>query len=315
MIRQTWGSVKQAGGFAFEFRFFIGGGLDDSNQAGVDTEATEHGDIVQQKYQEGYESLVRKTLNMLQWVPENCPSAKYVFKVDDDVFVNSFKLGNFLQRLPPESFDSFLCAWLTAKGQAPIFRNPTSKWFISYEQYPSSQLPDYCQGFGYFVPPSRIPALLEAASGHLEMQVEDVFITGVLAEAVRVPRLRCPKTYFDNGLPNLFVSDWTVALHQTPRLKAGLFMQEALFHPTQMFYGHIVNQKFMRTLWQMAVTVKASCQGVTVASAHHSITVGKDEDEEFEHLYCRELPPLPVGDESLVVSLKSPAAPKTSILT
>ena len=55
-------------------------------------EAEDHNDVVLEDFHDTYLNLTLKTTFLLKWVDKDCPAAKFVFKVDDDVFVNTEKM-------------------------------------------------------------------------------------------------------------------------------------------------------------------------------------------------------------------------------
>ena len=74
-----------------------------------------------------------------------------------------------------------------SKGWKPV-RNPKSKYFITESQYPEEKYPDFATGPSYLVSKAAVEPLVEAALEQLYIHLEDVFITGVVAEKVHVER-------------------------------------------------------------------------------------------------------------------------------
>ena len=61
-------------------------------------EAEEHNDLVVEDFQESYKNLTVKTTYLLKWLnSSNCSKARFIFKVDDDVYVNPANLWTTLQ--------------------------------------------------------------------------------------------------------------------------------------------------------------------------------------------------------------------------
>lgn len=66
---------------------------DDDVQRAVQLESVDHGDILQSdSLVDTYHNLTYKALSALQWIADHCAGARYVLKVDDDVFVDFFNL-------------------------------------------------------------------------------------------------------------------------------------------------------------------------------------------------------------------------------
>ena len=72
-------------------------------QINVMSEAEEHNDLVVEDFQESYLNLTVKTTYLLKWLnSSDCSRARFIFKVDDDVFVNPANLWATVQRAPPQ---------------------------------------------------------------------------------------------------------------------------------------------------------------------------------------------------------------------
>lgn len=74
-----------------------------------------------------------------------------------------------------------------ASGWVPV-RNPQSKYFITEEQYSEATYPPFVTGPSYLVSKTAVNHLFEAALEHPFLHLEDVFLTGIIAEQVGVPR-------------------------------------------------------------------------------------------------------------------------------
>ena len=74
-----------------------------------------------------------------------------------------------------------------SKGWKPV-RNPKSKYFITEAQYAEEKYPDFATGPSYLVSKAAVEPLVETALGQLYIHLEDVFLTGVVAEKLRVER-------------------------------------------------------------------------------------------------------------------------------
>ena len=127
---------------------------------------------------EHYYKLTIKTLRMLKWFENNCPSSPYFIKVDDDVFLNMRMVVRMLSRLPRD----FQMGGRLLLGRTPDMRNPFSKWFTPPEFWDSKAVfPPYVGGLFYVIRGSLVPKLLKA-SYHVPLyHLEDVFISGMVA--------------------------------------------------------------------------------------------------------------------------------------
>jgi hypothetical protein len=189
-IRDTWG------GFAVERGaklLFVTGepesdGLLNSRQTLrqlLHEEDGRYGDMLQGKFVDSYDNLTLKSLSMLNWVSKFCNATKYVFKVDDDMFINMQLLVDFAEM---SGYKNVLIGKI-AKQWLP-HRNRLSKYYVSYAEFNQTQYPNFATGPAYMVTGDAVPRLLsQATSGLPIMRLEDVFVTGVLAERAAVRRL------------------------------------------------------------------------------------------------------------------------------
>jgi hypothetical protein len=74
-----------------------------------------------------------------------------------------------------------------SKGWGPV-RNPKSKYYITKAQYGGEKYPDFATGPSYLVSRAAVLPLVEEALDQLYIHLEDVFLTGVVAERLRVER-------------------------------------------------------------------------------------------------------------------------------
>ncbi|XP_016118029.1 N-acetyllactosaminide beta-1,3-N-acetylglucosaminyltransferase 2-like [Sinocyclocheilus grahami] len=102
-IRESWGRAGILDGQRIATVFLLG------NTAATDHfpdlsdmvkhEAALYGDVLQWDYRDTFFNLTLKEVLFLEWFGTHCASAKYVFKCDDDIFVNTRHmlayLGNF----------------------------------------------------------------------------------------------------------------------------------------------------------------------------------------------------------------------------
>ena len=74
-----------------------------------------------------------------------------------------------------------------ASGWQPV-RNPQSKYFITEEQYNESTYPPFATGPSYLVNRMAVNQIFQTAMEHSFIHLEDVFLTGIVAEKCGIPR-------------------------------------------------------------------------------------------------------------------------------
>ncbi|XP_053577860.1 beta-1,3-galactosyltransferase 4 [Bombina bombina] len=183
-IRETWGRSSPSDGF--RRLFLLGIPQTQEQRIIVDQEVALHGDIILADFLDSYRNLTLKTLAGLAWASQRCSSAKYILKVDDDVFVNTVLLMQFLQG------QKELLYMGRVQWRVRTDRNPSSRHYMPEDAYEYSHYPPYCGGPAYVLAQEAIRLLLQQEWNSPLPPVEDAFI-GILAWAAGVPPLHIAK--------------------------------------------------------------------------------------------------------------------------
>ena len=171
-------------------------------QEDIEKEARIHGDIYQADFIDTYENLTLKTISLLKFMSSECPNARYVAKIDDDMFVNIplllKELRNQTEYVKGRIARGELNVSLPAKDtvrksdvppfaygvlykKAIVIRDKTSKWFTPEHLYKPNFYPPYLSGTGYAMSGSAAVKLYEASLRIPLFWMEDIFITGMCA--------------------------------------------------------------------------------------------------------------------------------------
>ncbi|XP_054156750.1 beta-1,3-galactosyltransferase 1-like [Oppia nitens] len=143
-------------------------------------ESDTYRDIIQFGFIDNYYNLTLKAIAIQRWLHRYCRSVKYLLKIDDDTFVN---IGQLLKVLPdfPIGFNG-----LIRSGDLVVRRDPNSRWYIPVEYYPYDYYPDYPLATHVAVEVDRDLLLRSldtytAIGGNYVLDIDDVFLTGILA--------------------------------------------------------------------------------------------------------------------------------------
>ena len=136
---------------------------------------------------DNYQNLVYKHLTLINWLTENCADARYVLKLDDDVFVNikplsKHLIGKFGVESPPPRSHFMYCSIC---DQALPVRLNESKWHVSYENYPFQFYPRYCEGFSYITNIATIRLMQQQSKIIPRFWIDDVYMTGLLLHGMK----------------------------------------------------------------------------------------------------------------------------------
>ncbi|KAH8282782.1 hypothetical protein KR054_009777 [Drosophila jambulina] len=181
-IRQTWmhyGSRRDVG-----MAFVLGHGKDNKTNVALDQEDFMYRDVIRGHFVDSYNNLTLKTMSSLEWAHLHCRRARYVLKTDDDMFVNIPKLLTFLAKLKSNR---------TIYGRLADFwkpvRNKWSKYYISFAQYSENLFPTFTTGPAYLLTGDIVGDLLNVSLTTPFLKLEDVFITGIVADKLAIKRL------------------------------------------------------------------------------------------------------------------------------
>ncbi|XP_047490900.1 beta-1,3-galactosyltransferase 1-like [Penaeus chinensis] len=178
--RATWAGGKGYG-VGLGVVFMVGRARTPEEQRIVQEESRLHHDIVQGNYTDTYELLSLKALASLAWVSRHCSPVPWTLHADDDVLVDPFLLTSLLRRRLSREKNKFLCyPWKGSKVQRQ------GRWAVQYEDYPNATYPEYCMGAAWVVQTHVIPSLLSAAARVPFLWVDDVYVTGILAQGAAV---------------------------------------------------------------------------------------------------------------------------------
>ena len=124
---------------------------------------------------------------------QRCNQTKFIFKTDDDIFLNIFLIllskGNF--------------EYLTNKSKYSLFGFPIEhglvvrrsndhvgqRYVITTDEYSCSRYPTFLSGFGYLMSFETCSLFLNAyLTDRKPFPLSDVYFTGLLSEMIHLPR-------------------------------------------------------------------------------------------------------------------------------
>lgn len=177
-VRKTWGREHTWDGRKIKTLFLLGTpttGKDTNNlQKLIEFEDQIYKDILQWDFMDTFFNLTLKEVNFLKWFDIFCPRVQFVFKGDDDVFVNTHNLLELIRFKVEEHKDANLFVGDTISKAIPI-RNRQSKYYIPKELY-DKPYPPYVGGGGFLMS-SQLARRLFVISEKLELYpIDDVFL-------------------------------------------------------------------------------------------------------------------------------------------
>jgi hypothetical protein len=182
-IRQTWGHFGQRRDISI--LFMLGSTADPKFERNLEREQDMYGDIIRGRFIDSYTNLTLKTISTLEWVDSYCSEVKFVLKTDDDMFINVPRLASFINK---HRHDKNVVFGKLAKKWKPV-RSKSSKYFVSIAQYKKPFYPDFCTGPAYLMSSDVVHNLYEGALNETFLKLEDVFVTGIVANKLGIKRI------------------------------------------------------------------------------------------------------------------------------
>ncbi|XP_035255931.1 N-acetyllactosaminide beta-1,3-N-acetylglucosaminyltransferase 2 [Anguilla anguilla] len=178
-IRESWGRAGRVANRTVATVFLLGNAAAADHHPDLSEmlryETSRHQDILQWDYRDSFFNLTVKEVLFLDWLELRCPNASFVFKGDDDVFVNTPRVLDFLGGLAPAKVrDLFVGDVITNAGP---HRDKKLKYFIPESLY-VGQYPPYAGGGG-FLYSGDLALRLRNASRHVALYPIDDVYTGM----------------------------------------------------------------------------------------------------------------------------------------
>ncbi|XP_028319895.1 N-acetyllactosaminide beta-1,3-N-acetylglucosaminyltransferase 2 [Gouania willdenowi] len=144
VVRETWGHE----GKHVRTIFLLGSaGQDDPDFSFLlSMEDKHYGDILQWDFNESFLNLTLKMNMVLHWAVRRCPDISFVFSGDDDVFVNTPALLQYLRSLSPSKASQLYTGQVI--NHATPHRDPKNKYYVPQSFY-DGPYPAYCGGGGF----------------------------------------------------------------------------------------------------------------------------------------------------------------------
>ncbi|CAF1238043.1 unnamed protein product [Rotaria magnacalcarata] len=201
-IRRTWGNTKLLKIYfpnvTLKLLFLVD--IDSKSERKIELEYNFHKDVVQVKtLPEQYEYVTDREAALYEFIKERCKQTKFLFKTDDDIFINTFLL-----LLSKEKFE-----YLTNKTKYSLFGFPIEyglvvrraidqigqRYIITDDEYSCPRYPTFLSGFGYLMSFQTLSLLINAYQTDTKpFPLSDVYFTGLLPQMINIER----QTIFQN---------------------------------------------------------------------------------------------------------------------
>lgn len=175
-IRESWGKEIKSGDVTVVRVFLLGETPREDNYPNLSDmlrfESETHRDILLWNYRDTFFNLTLKEVLFLKWVSSTCPDVQFVFKGDDDVFVNTHQILDYLKSLTKDKAkDLFIGDVIKDAGP---HREKKLKYYIPESIYEGSY-PPYAGGGGFLYSGNLALRLTNASEQVLLYPIDDVY--------------------------------------------------------------------------------------------------------------------------------------------
>lgn len=167
------------------------------SQAAIENEQERFQDMIQGDFIEDYKNLTLKHLMGLTWACWRCSHVPYIIKMDHDIVVDLFSIMKMLQKLPHRQY---ILAGYVMSNMKPI-RERNSKWYVTREEYNADDYPSFLSGWLYITNAATVQLLYTASQNVPHFWIDDLYITGILAQEIPVPLVRLNRYYATDPNP------------------------------------------------------------------------------------------------------------------
>ena len=189
MIRQNWGNqdkyfqkFNKRYNLTYDIYFSVGTGKDRKSIEKTRNESRVFGDLLIVNRQEDFYDLTRRLMIAFEWSVSNC-QYQYLFKIDDDIFVNIPNVFTFLSN---NTFkDSFGLYAGDMNKNAEVSRDSRSKYAVTYDEWPVETYPPYCSGGGFALSRSIVEKIIPYYDWANPYKIDDVYV-GMLIQRAKV---------------------------------------------------------------------------------------------------------------------------------
>ncbi|XP_046633500.1 uncharacterized protein LOC124312942 isoform X2 [Daphnia pulicaria] len=193
-IRQTWKNhvhLVQRNGVlgticTIEFAFVLGPTKDKSNQNSIIEESTKYKDIIQISEMEEFPSHMTMP-GIINWIYSRCPQIEFLFKVEDDMYVNVHKLAYYIRDFYDFGNNANMAIYSQKVDESINKQNKPKPMrsgdkMVALDEWPWDTYPYYFDGPAYLMHKSTILPLLAAIQTTPAYFLEDVYITGICGD-------------------------------------------------------------------------------------------------------------------------------------
>ncbi|XP_069073689.1 acetylgalactosaminyl-O-glycosyl-glycoprotein beta-1,3-N-acetylglucosaminyltransferase-like [Pleurodeles waltl] len=207
IIRKTWGAETEYHGVQVRRLFILGVSTKDHEREKMNNllkaESSDYSDILQWNFYDTFYNLTAKQVLFYEWMHGNCPGAQFVFNGDDDVFVHTSNVVQYLLGVKQtRGEDQHLFVGMLNIGM-PLVRDTSSKYYVPEEIVANDSFPAYCSGGGILMSGFTSHAIFKASKKIPLIPIDDAYLGLCLQEAGLNPDSHIGVLPYGITLPNV----------------------------------------------------------------------------------------------------------------
>ncbi|XP_041359852.1 beta-1,3-galactosyltransferase 5-like [Gigantopelta aegis] len=200
-IRKTWCNPHASGNslYVWQCVFLVGLTLNADTDEAVEQEAEQHHDILLGTYIDSYRNLTRKVMHGVNWSTGQC-STPFTVKTDDDCFVNTKLLYNFLVKYNTQTSELYVGKINRVLNKRMVIRNEANRWYVSKTEYSKDYYPPYASGTGYVMSRDVVRMIADECKYIWPIPNEDAYV-GIVIDSLGIKPTASERfTVFSIGL-------------------------------------------------------------------------------------------------------------------
>lgn len=174
LIRKTWGAQHSIDTTEWKTVFLLGKNSNEQEMKTAKKESDIYGDMVHADYHEHFWNMSYKVAMGFEWSVKYC-SFHYLLKSDDDVFVNTFGVMDYLSKFTTPRKKLYTGNIMV--GSVVLRRG---RYGVSPQEYNGTFYKPYCSGGGYILSRDVVEKFMGYFDFLRPLKIDDAYI-GVLA--------------------------------------------------------------------------------------------------------------------------------------
>ncbi|XP_060070155.1 beta-1,3-galactosyltransferase brn-like [Ylistrum balloti] len=208
VIRKTWTNQVYFEEDTIRHVFLLARSMNKTINHHLSLEKLVYGDIVEMTYVDDYYNNTYKTMGGINWCVRYCSKSKFVMLVDDDFYVATDYLLNYLHGLPQNKSRSLFAGHVSTQDRPQRCR--FQKWYISISDYPFTRYPPFINAGAIIMSMDFVKRLQIAMQYTKVFKFDDVFLAIVAyklnVKPINIKEINLDPVYFQGKMFNTLLA-------------------------------------------------------------------------------------------------------------